>query len=302
MFPKRNDLRIAATILHFKNAPQLVQVIDAVLKQTLSVDKVIVLDNNSEIDLSGYIEKYTEVDFIMLKENMGVGYGHNHLWKHAIEKYNVNAIWALEHDAVPDHDNLLKVLDGVYSNPQFDSIYAANSIECSSLEYDRFIYYDGYFPFFRKISNPTKREDYFGGLSFNGVLIPVSTISAIGYLNEQLFVGYEDRDFHRRILNHHGKILRITNTCVHHDLYKNRKKLVIGNKCFLLSNSTIEREYYSFRNAMWIDNNHASYAIRLFLSIVATILFKKQKIRRIKVKIMAYRDARHARMGQRIHF
>lgn len=290
-------MNIVASILHFNSSESLARVIESVKNQKLPPSRILVVDNGSGLDLSSIQEKYQDVEFVFLPSNEGVGHGHNFAWRYLIDKYSPDLIWALEHDAIPEPNNLKILLEEFLKSQS--NVLAVNSIERNDFEYKRWDYYKVRIPNVVKLEDKDLVDNYFGGLSFNGVLIPVSTFEKIGFLREDFFIGFEDIDYTNRIYNAGGKILRITNSYVLHDSFKKHKTLRIGNKVFLFPGNDPIREYYSFRNSLVVHNKQKLFLSKVVFSSFYILLFRGRKLANIAAKILAYRDAVSGRLGKR---
>lgn len=290
-------MTIVASILHFDSPDSLSQVIETVKNQELPPSRILVVDNGSGLDLSAIQEKYQDVEFVFLPSNEGVGYGHNFAWKYLIDKYSPDLIWALEHDSMPEPYNL-KILLQEFLKSSSD-VLAVNSVERNAFDYKRCKYYKVRIPNVVKLEDKDLVDNYFGGLSFNGVLIPVSTIEKVGFLREDFFIGFEDIDYTNRIYRAGGKILRITNSHVFHDSFKKHKTVRLGNRVFLFPGNDPIREYYSFRNSLVVHNKQLLFLAKVVFSSFYILLFRRRKVANIAAKILAYRDAVSGRLGKR---
>ena len=289
--------RIAVSILHYNSLVSLQQVIEAVKSQTLAPDKILILDNGSEEDVSCLKDIYSDLELIKLNENLGVGHGHNFAWKHLINKYSPEFIWALEHDSIPEPNNLMTLFQEFKNSG--DQVMAINSVEKNSFDYKKYSYFKVRIPNVVKLEDKDLVSNYFGGLSFNGVLIPVSTLEKVGYLREDFFIGFEDIDFSRRIYKSGGKVLRITNSYVYHDVFKKHRSFKIGNRVFLFPGNEPFREYYSFRNSLVVHQKPLLFFIKIIFSVFYILLFRRRKIANISAKVLGFRDAMVGRLGKR---
>lgn len=288
---------VVASILHFNSVDSLFEVVSAVYTQTKLPDKVVVVDNASLADLKELNLLFPSLELIKLAENKGVGFGHNYSWKFIIQKYSPDFIWALEHDSIPESRNLEILLNEYYNSKE--RLFAVNSIEKNNFDFEEREYYKARIPNLVKLENKAHVSNYFGGLSFNGVLIPVQTFKVIGFLREDFFVGFEDIDYTQRIYQSGGKILRITNSFVYHDSFKKHLKYSFGNKVFLFPGNDPVREYYSFRNSLVVHKNYKMFFLKLILSSVYILLFRRRKIANFSAKLLGFYDACNGKMGKR---
>ncbi len=287
-------LNISTVILHYNSIASLKKVIEAVLKQTYKVSEVIVVDNGSP---NFKLEEFPEVEILQLKKNEGVGKGHNSGWKHALSEYNPDFIWALEHDCIP-FENCLEELVSHYKADEF-ACYCA--VEKNNYEFDKYEHYIFNSTGFTEIVDKTKLENYKGGLSFNGLLLPNWFIKKVGFLNEDFFIGREDIDFYKRIYKMGGYSLRVTSAMTFHDMHKDKAVIKLGNKILLFPSQSLFREYYSSRNAYYHSLSDgislSKLRIKFLRGLMITFIMRNQKIKRIKLRVKAYKDAINGRMG-----
>jgi GT2 family glycosyltransferase len=299
--------KIIAQILHYNQSKLIIDVIQAIEKQTYQIEDIIIIDNGSdEHELKILSEAINGKYTILTLKNEGVGKGHNEGWRFIIKNCKPTFIWVIEHDAIPYPDCLEKLINEYQRlNDENNLIFAAHPLENSGLNFKDNNYYAFSNWKIKKVIDNSTLDSYYGGLSFNGLLLPVSTINKIGFLDEDLFVGYEDVDYIRRIQSKNGKILKVKGAIVHHNLFKNRKEVKLGNNIFLLANESIKRAYYSTRNRLYIDYfkigktpNYYKYWFKLLISIVLIAIFKDNKMNRIKYKYIAFNDAKNCNLGE----
>jgi rhamnopyranosyl-N-acetylglucosaminyl-diphospho-decaprenol beta-1,3/1,4-galactofuranosyltransferase len=290
--------KTVAVVLHYNATETLFKVITGIKSQTAKVEKIVVVDNASEVNVSDHFRDDEVVKFIRLPTNQGVGAGHNFGWRIAIDEFGAELIWSLEHDTIPKPDCLEKLI--MYYQPGV--LAAIGPIEDDGLDYDHKEYYVFHSRGLRKLTNRKKKEVYRGGMSFNGILIPTSLLQRIGFLNEDFFVGREDFDFFKRIYKEDGYVLRVPQAQVFHNLYKENRHINFLNKVFLFPNQSITREYYSYRNSVYMSKRQNVSWMRLYFRHLAglaiTLLFRNSKFTRIRNRIKAFRNGLEGRLGK----
>jgi GT2 family glycosyltransferase len=290
--------KVVAVVLHFNSPETLLLVVEGIKNQTFRPAAIVVVDNASGMDLSGHFERDPDVTFVRLESNVGVGAGHNYGWKLAMDEFGGELIWSLEHDAIPKPDCLSKLLQ--YYNPE--SLAAIGPVEDAGLEYDVKDYYVFHSSGLRKLHDKKKKEVYRGGMSFNGVLIPVHLLRKVGFLNELFFVGREDFDFFRRIYQCQGYVLRIPSAQVLHNLYKENKQVGVLNKVILFPRQSILRQYYSYRNSVYMSRQRGESLGRLYLKhyfgLLLILLFRGSKLTRLKNRVKAFKNGLHGVLGK----
>lgn len=286
-------MKVVAVLLHHNNLAGIRQVIDAVRGQTRPVDDVVLVDNGSQEAVRTALRGIPDIH-LLFQENRGVGAGHNAGWRFALDELGADYIWALEHDAVPFPDCLEILLSEAHRHGS--EVWALHPIEINHLDFDRFAYFSLTSRGLARVIDKTKLDNYFGGLSFNGLLLPATTIRKVGWLREDFFVGMEDIDFYTRIYAHGGKCLRVPRARVYHDGYKNRREWRIGRYVFLLSWSTPMRDFYATRNGYILMMERgvgpSRLYVRLFISLIKALLLGPERIKRMQLKLKAYYTAK----------
>lgn len=293
-----SEYKIVAVVLHYNSSDTLFKVLDGIRRQTISVKNIIIIDNASSIDLSSHFKDQNDISFTRLAVNQGVGAGHNVGWKMAIDQYHADFIWSLEHDAIPKSDCLEKLL----AHYKASEVMAICPVEDNGLDFGKNNYYIFHSSGFRKLTDKRKNTLYKGGLSFNGLLLPVNIISRVGYLNESFFIGREDMDFYKRIYKSGGYVLRVPDSQVYHNLYKEQKQIRFFHTVFLFPQQSILREYYSYRNSVYMLSSQGTALWKLYfrhvIGIFLTLLFRNSKVQRIRNRTVAFRNGMQGILGK----
>jgi hypothetical protein len=295
--------KVVATILTYGNPGSISEVINAINIQSFPVERIIILDNFSTPENRRNFKKlYSGHHLITPTENLGVGAGHNKLWKEAISEYRPDYIWALEHDAIPEMDCLSILIENMSRCFSYDqSIAAAHPIEDNGLNFGEFKYYFFNSKGWQRVPNKLIKENYFGGLSFNGLLISPSSIQKYGYLDESFFIGMEDIEYWRRIQEKGGKILRVTSARVYHNVLRERKHLKIGDRVILIPNQSVLRDYYSLRNGIHLNREKMkgwSLIKKILLAFTFGLLVKDKPVKRFFAKLAGFRDGLRGNLGK----
>jgi GT2 family glycosyltransferase len=301
VMPKEKGLtsknNVVAVVLHFNSPESLVNVVAAIESQTVKVKNIIVVDNASAAHSALRIES-PSVRLVSLSSNKGVGAGHNIGWRLAVEQYDAEFVWALEHDAIPKPDCLEQLL--MHYSPS--DLMAMCPVEDNGLEFEKRNYYTFHSTGFRKLTDKKKNSLYRGGLSFNGLLLPVRILSEVGYLNEAFFIGREDLEFYKRIYKKQGYVLRIPSAHVFHNLYKEKKQIRVFNTMILFPEQSIVREFYSYRNSIYMQKMQGAPVWKLYIrhliGILITVLFRNSKFERIRNRTLAFKNGMNGILGK----
>lgn len=109
---------VVTVTVTYNDAHFLTMCVSALKKQTVHVDKIIIVDNNSNEENKAIINelKSSDVDIIHLAENLGGAGGFEKGMEYAQKKYDPDWYWIMDADAYPKPDcleNLLKHKDDV---------------------------------------------------------------------------------------------------------------------------------------------------------------------------------------------
>lgn len=294
---------VYAVILVHNAFEYLPRIVEGIRCQTHPVDGIVLVDNGSEASVRAKIRThFPDIDCLFLEENVGVGAGHNAGWRYVLAKSPDGFIWSFEHDVIPDSD-CLEQLFRAWQAIDSSVVAAACPVEMDGLAYERFRYFAFGSKGWQRLTDKTKMDNYFGGLSFNGLLLPASTIRDIGYLREDFFVGREDIDYFKRIWAGGKKILRVTAANVQHNLYKNRRQIRWGKYIWLLPDQSVFRQYYAYRNAVFMKRQAGfsvfSTALKLPAGILFSLLFRRNKRASLQAKWYAFLDGIKGDLGKK---
>jgi len=250
---------ITFVIVSFKSG----HIIEQCIKSINSNIKIIVVENSDNIHIKNYLEnKFSNVEVIIAKENLGYGKGNNL----GISKVNTQYVFILNPDAILA-ENCLAELYKAHSILKDDfSILAPN--------------YSNNYGFFSDQNNHLKKEimevDYVKGFA---ILINLKNVTFDKIFDENFFLFLEEIDLCKRIKNNGGKIFVIQKSKVQH-----LEKQASGDSL----NVELCRNWHWMWSLFYYNYKHygffKAYKVtipKLFSSIVklvvALILFNKKK-------------------------
>ena len=253
------EKNITFVIVSFKSG----HIIEQCIKSINSNIKIIVVENSDNIHIKNYLEnKFSNVEVIIAKENLGYGKGNNL----GISKVNTQYVFILNPDAILAENCLVE-------------LYKAHSI----LEDDFSILapnYSNNYGFFSDLNNHLKKEimevDYVKGFA---ILINLKNVTFDKIFDENFFLFLEEIDLCKRIKNNGGKIFVIQKSKVQH-----LEKKASGDSL----NVELCRNWHWMWSLFYYNYKHygffKAYKVtipKLFSSIVklvvALILFNKKK-------------------------
>lgn len=237
-----NKKHIGCLIVTYNPSAELYNLIANIKSQ---VDKIIIVDNNSNQQVLSALIKYSEKENIILmlnKENYGIAKALNQGVVQA-KKMNYDWVITFDQDSMP-FQNIMEIISEVYfSYPEKQKI-GAIGVNFSGLKSDSY---------YQLPNNKMYCErDY---LITSGCLISIKTCIEIGGFREDLFIDDVDLEYSLR-LRKNGKVSLITREwgMVH----KAGDPIIKRFKGFMLisSNHNSVRRYYKARNHIIISKEY----------------------------------------------
>jgi N-acetylglucosaminyl-diphospho-decaprenol L-rhamnosyltransferase len=253
------EKNITFVIVSFKSN----HIIEKCIKSIKPNLKIIIVENSDNINVKNYLEnKFSNVEVIIAKENLGYGKGNNL----GISKVNTQYAFILNPDAVLEDDCLYELHKAQLTLKEDFAILAPNLLN----NY-------GYFSNQNNdLQNEITEVDYVKGFA---MLINLKKINFQKIFDENFFLFLEEIDLCKRIKDNSGKIFVIQNSKVQH-----LAKQASGDSL----NIKLCRNWHWMWSLYYYNYKHfgllAAYKITLYKFIsslikmlVAIILLKKEK-------------------------
>jgi len=269
--------RICCLIITFNPNAVLIELINSIKNQ---VDKILIVDNNSDKIILENIQKIVEcnnISLILNNENFGIAKALN---QGVFEARKMKYDWVItfDQDSTP-YNNIIDIISNVYELYPDKSKIGAIGVNALNPNSER--YYNV----------PDHKEycerDY---LITSGCLISIDAFMKVGGFREDFFIDNVDLEYSLR-LRKYGKISLITNACG----MMHEAGAVIRRKCcgikISTTNHNITRRYYMARNHVILSKEYFlkfPYFILktnyfFFLSLIKILISDDNK----KLKIMA---------------
>ena len=201
MQSKKQNNKIFAVVPTYNRPILLRKNLDCLLKQTLKLKSVVIVDNGSSQETfnfllnSGYLEN-NKIIYKRLEINKGASFAFSYGMKFSLNQ-GADMIWAMDDDAFAKN-NALEILVKEYKkNP--GHIYWSN---CN-----------------KQIKSNITEVDFF---MFVGFLIDRQTIKKVGFPDASFFMYHDDTDYSIRIRNLNKKIFRVQNSIINHNDWTSR--------------------------------------------------------------------------------
>lgn len=298
--------RIAAVICSYNRKFQVNKCVESLLRQTYELEKIIVVDNNSQDGTTSFLEeKYKfnpAIEIINLKTNVGsAGAFYEGIKKALKEKFDW--IWLMDDDAEASPDALEKLSNFFYLKRNNVLGFASLIIEDGKVLPNRGVLdLSNFWPLPFK---PIKLEDYknkklvkIDFAASIGLLVATELVERGGLPNRKLFLYGDDTEWMIRIKKF-GKIILVTDSIVRHNNPESVKfKKFFHKKYHIIPFEKFGRYYFTYRNLIAIGKkyhtNHFKFYIgflgEFFKLFVGIILFDDYKLKRFFILLRAIND------------
>jgi GT2 family glycosyltransferase len=176
------------------------RIIERCIKSIKPNIKIIIVENSDNINVKNYLEnKFSNVEVIIARENLGYGKGNNL----GIKKVNTQYVFILNPDAILEENCLTELYHAQLALQDDFTILAPNLL-------------NNYGFFLNKNNQPQKEimeVDYVKGFA---MLINLKKIIFKNIFDENFFLFLEEIDLCKRIKNNGGKIFVVKNSKVQH--------------------------------------------------------------------------------------
>ncbi|WP_339197955.1 glycosyltransferase family 2 protein [Aeribacillus sp. FSL k6-2211] len=275
--------RVGCIIVTFNKLELLKECINAVLNQTVKVDKIFIVDNASTDNTRDYVEqltkKYNNIIYSRLEKNMGGAGGFNYGLKLAY-KADIDYIWIMDDDTIPKKDSLENLLRFAIRDDINWGFLSSNVkwIDDS--------------PCLMNIPEPDKlwSEYIIDGLvrvvsaTFVSLFIKKEILKEVGFPISEFFIWGDDTEFTKRISKKKYPGYMVSTSVVTHKMAKNIDVDIIND-----TKDRLNRYYYRYRNKVYTAKKsgvkefiqfflHTSYTILRILKEKNTNKFKKIQI------------------------
>lgn len=262
-----------AIVVTYNRKHSLVDVIDALLKQSVACD-IIIVDNASNdgtrdtLSALGVLDRQP-VHYICLDENIGGSGGFSHGLKYAMGG-DWNWFWLMDDDAIPEPgtlENLIKYAD------DHDSVYGSVAINLvggkKKLCWPAITNKNGRKQFVEYVDLLGEVEEV-DMIPFLGLYIHRNLVERVGYPDSGFFICADDKEYCERIKKQNARLLLVKSSIINHPL----AQVVVHNfGLFQAAYRSLPpwKTYYDVRNKILIANKYFRY--RLWTQTLPGIFF-----------------------------
>lgn len=320
-------MKIAAVVVTYNRKELLIECLDALMKQTRPLDAIYIIDNASTdgtpklLQKKGYVEsldynettikkienneKHINIVYVRLKENTGGAGGFYEGVKRSYED-GYDWLWLMDDDSEPLEDSLEKLLSVLDSKKNVSVLCSSVILEDGSIvsACRGHANLENIFPL---IQIPIEEDLYLKDqsveidiASFVGILINCDKIKEVGFPKKEFFIYHDDIEYSLR-LKKKGKIILVPSSKVIHKEASKKDLLetsLLGKKIYTVPFRSLWIQYYGTRNLVYLGRNYSTNKLRfymllfknLILSLMANMLLRDNKYRRMKFTICSYLD------------
>ena len=234
------------------------------------VDKIIIIDNNSNKSCEKILRKITQdktIEVIFNSENIGIAAAINKGIDYA-KGLGYEWIITLDDDSIADK-NMIKNIFDIYNQLNDSDI----KVLCPNI-YDLNI---------QEFCDDTLCQYKFVNKCIqSGMVINLDVFNSIEKFNEELFIYYVDDDFCENIIKNNFKILRVNNSVLNHRDGKYVKKLFLGREFNYNERSNLSIYYRARNNIYMVKKFKKIYIIENIKDLIKIIIYSGNKIQNIR--------------------
>ncbi len=301
------DKSVAAVVVTYNRSALLVECLDALLRQSRPVDKIVLIDNASSddtvavLEAGGYLTN-PRIDYTRLSSNTGGAGGFHEGMKRAYD-LGSDWIWVMDDDAEPYDDALEKMAPGF----EVKTIVGVASLPIGQ-DGRQQPEHRGWLELHsskQRAHRPLDPKELTGNVeinfaSFVGLAVHRSAIEKIGLPKRELFIKGDDLEYCVRLAAL-GPLLLIPDSKIRHKdgvsaNYERRRRL--GYTSSRVPIDKLWLNYFSLRNLLWIRRQHAGSAIAALFAlrqysrhILGILMFDSHRLLRSRFYWNAIADA-----------
>lgn len=279
------EKKVTALVVTYNRKELLKECLTTLIEQTYSLDKIIVIDNDSTDGTDEYVtqlcEQVDKINYFKLNENLGGAGGFYEGIKKSLET-DYDFLWLMDDDTIPNKDSLENLVDDMQTIKEKASFLASYvyGVEGEPMNVPKISdrkEQNGY-PFWYKYLDQGLVE--IKSATFVSLLIKREAINTVGLPLKEYFIWGDDEEYTQRLNKYFGPGYFSGNSKVLHKRY-NAKALSIKDEEL---KNRIPLYFYFVRNNLL---NRKAYDKKIGVSLLwgsffvqsISILFSRVKFR-----------------------
>ena len=289
-------MTIEGVVVLFKPEEEMFKNIDSYID---SIDRLYVVDNTPEADISKRFHNNNKIKYIPLKDNKGIAYALNVGAKEAI-KNGADWLLTMDQDSTFEKDALKSMIEFIEYYKKHPSIEKIVGTKLNKI---------GIISPFHKTARNLK--DNPTGISMplevmtSGNLVNLQIYEKIGGFKDWLFIDCVDFDYCLNLRKQGYEIIQLNYARLDHELGDTHERKILG-KTVYIDNHSAFRRYYIARNRKYLyDLYHDDFPVYCEYEIKCTRkeliklwLFEKNKIKKTKAIMRGLRDYKKGVKGK----
>ena len=287
--------KLAAVVVTYNRLEELKKNLDALEAQTVSIDRIYVVDNHSNDGTFAYLKERENdrIRCLRLDSNIGGAGGFSKGVQAAYEE-GYDYIILMDDDGRPwTFDSFEKLVAAAAS--QDNELLMINPLV--SCDGDKLSFQLSDYYYTKDITARAKGNLFIGFINpFNGTLISRQLVKQIGYPNASFFIKGDEADYTNRARRAGALVATVTNSLYYHPSLERKKEKVLG--LFPISNNLEApwKEYYRIRNYTYMQGNAA--LVLFFKRLIKSLLIHDELCwARIKMICHGLKDGKNKNMG-----
>jgi rhamnopyranosyl-N-acetylglucosaminyl-diphospho-decaprenol beta-1,3/1,4-galactofuranosyltransferase len=298
---------VAAVVVTYNRSRLLVECLDALLRQSRPVDKIVLIDNASSDDTPAVLESkgyltHPKIAYTRLSSNTGGAGGFHEGMKKAYE-LGFDWIWVMDDDAEP-YDDALEKMEPSFFVKNIGGV-AGLTIGANGLPQPEHRGWLELHSSKQRAHRPIDTKNLTKNIeidfaSFVGLAVHRSAIEQIGLPKREFFIKGDDLEYCVRLASL-GPLILVPDSKIHHKdgvgaNYERRRRL--GYESSRVPIDKLWLNYFALRNLLWIRRQHAGsgvaarFALRQYSRcLIGILIFDSHRIVRSRFYWNAITDA-----------
>lgn len=305
---KSNKLyNICAVVVTFNRKELLIECLDALLNQTYQLNKIYVIDNNSNdgtfelLHVKNYLQN-PQIVYEKLENNLGGAGGFSLGLQKAFQNEH-DFYYLLDDDAEPKSDAIEKLAPylargfGAYASAVYNNFTLQETSHRGNFDWCNI------YPTPQKATPLKEYEKESAAIemaSFVGFLISKEAIAQIGFPRAEFFIHFDDTEYCMR-LSKISKILMIPQSIIYHKEKRQEEKIEKSFLWFKKDRIRYDKlwiKYFGKRNSIYLAKKYSTCKSKIYLKIFweylvlikDILIYDDYKLTRIKFSTHSYLD------------
>lgn len=290
-------MSVCAIVVTYNRIKYLERCLQSLLRQTVPVEKIIVIDNCStdltvEVLHERWLPRFGCIELLQLPENLGGAGGFYAGMQRGIES-GCDYLWLMDDDGYPSDNCLEKLLPYAKKDRVVGPIIATDS-------QDDLLCIPARIPgTFEVLLTLSEFQQKFSEIAedllfpFNGTLLPKEIPLKIGLPRKEYFIWGDEIEYNLRIQREQYQVATVAQAVFHHPRANDAGTPMFFGKLRFNNPAQDLKLYCLVRNASrtYLDYKGSVYALLFVVKVMWFYMFTQPSLRRLKIVISALLDS-----------